>query len=126
MLHLGGGGRVYAGALAGLVRVDAALDAPADSSAEAGHRSEGVADDRRDDAGNRGVVIQADADRHDDVGDRHERHDDLREVRDALDAAENDEAERDDDADRRNQFGLADLTERRRHDARAADGEIDR
>ena len=81
------------GALAGFVRVDTALDAPADRRSDAGHGREGIRYDQADNTGQFADVQDDDADRQHDIGERHERHDDLGYVRDALDAAKNDDAQ---------------------------------
>jgi hypothetical protein len=99
---LGGCGRMRSGALAGLVRVDAAPDAPFDGQPE--HRSErrvhpeGAPEDQRQHVRQPIRVRHHDDDGHHDVGERHEWHHDLREPRDARDAADNDDAKREDDA----------------------------
>ncbi len=126
MLDFGSRGRVRARALAGLVRVDAALDAPADRRADARHGREGVRDDQHEDPRQLPDVQQDDDDRQQHVTDGHERHHDLREMRDTLDAAEDDEAEQQHDAHGRDQLGVGHRSERGFEDAGAAEGEIGR
>ena len=112
------------GALAGFVRIDAALDAPADCRADAGHRRERVADDQHDDARQLRDVQGDDADGHEDVAEGHERHDDLRDVGDALDAAEDDDAEDGHDDHGGRELRVADIAETGLQHAGAAEREL--
>ena len=93
MLDCGGGSGVRARALPGFVGVNAALDAHADGRAESGGGAEGIADDEREQFRYAVDIDEDDDHRQHDVGERHERHDYLREIGDAADAAENDEGE---------------------------------
>ena len=103
MRDVGGRRDDGARALAGLVGEDAALDAHgdggADDAAADGVDAEGVRDDGRE---HRGDVLDMEADdhqRHQDVAEGHERRDDGGHPRDALDAAEDDEAQDDREGD---------------------------
>lgn len=84
-------------ALTGFVRVDAALHAPGDGGAEkpAEDRvhAEGARKDEAEDVGNLTPVDADDDERHHDVGLRHEGHDDARELGDAPQPPDDDEAE---------------------------------
>ena len=115
---------VRTGTLAGLVRVHAALHAPADGGADAGHRRERVTENQCDDARQIRYVVNDDADRHQYVAQRHDRHDDLREMCDSFNAAENDEPEHRHHGHGGNQFrqayGIAEKVDHRF----AADGEL--
>ena len=53
VLHLGGGSRVRAGALAGFVGINPAFHAPADGGAKTGHGGERIVDDQRKNARHR-------------------------------------------------------------------------
>ena len=71
---------------------------------------------QRDDPGQLRDVHCDDRERRYDIPERHERHDDLREVGDALDAAEDDKAEYRHDDDGRREFRKAEFAgERIRH-----------
>src|SRR5699024_1909661 len=108
---LGGRGRVRAGALTGLVGVDAALHAPLDGQpddrAEDRLDAEGAGEDQPEHARDLLEVHEEHDDRDEDVRDRHHRYRDHGEVGDALDAADDDEAQQDHQPDRRDPGGDA-------------------
>jgi len=88
---------VRPGTLTRFIGVDPALDPPHDgqtqNGAKAGIKAEGTLPDQQDHAG-QGVDVEGDDDAgDDDVAERHEGHHGTGEVGDALDAAEDDEAE---------------------------------
>ena len=93
VLDFGGSGSVRTRTLPGFIRVDAAFDAPADCSADSGHRRECVADNHADDAGQCTQVHEDDADCEQNVGQRHERYDDLGNVGDTFHTTKDDESE---------------------------------
>ncbi len=96
-----------ASTLTGFVGVHAALDAPldgqADNGAEAGLEAEGALDDQHHDFRQLRDVQQDDHHRDQDVAQRHEWHDHLSEVGDALDTTE------DDQTDQHGQYGGGDV-----------------
>ena len=112
MLHLGSRRGVRPRTLSRFVRIDATLDAPADRGAQAGHRCKCVGEDQLEDARQCLDVIDDNANRHHDVTERHERHDDLRKVRDSFYAAEDDHAKDHDDKTGRYQLRRADAADR--------------
>ena len=63
--------------------------------------------------GNSPIFMQNDDDRCEDVAERHERNDDLRNVGDSFYAAKNDEAEYGDNKDRRTELGRTDGAQKR-------------
>ena len=101
--HLGGGSVVRAGALTGLVGVDAALHAPLDGQADDravdGVHAEGAGEDLTEHVGDLVEVHEEHQQRREDVEDRHRRDHVGGEHGDALDAADHDEGQQDDHAD---------------------------
>ena len=95
MAHLGGGRHDGAGALAGLVAVDAAFHAPGDGAAQQGAAhlvdTHGAAQHLHEHVGHH---LPVDCQHHDgkqDVEDGHKRSHDLRHVGDALHATDDDQ-----------------------------------
>ena len=94
VLNFGRRGSVWTGALACFIGINAALDAPADSSADASHRVESIREDEGNDSWQFGNVHADNNQGHQDVAERHERHNDLGEMRDALYATKDNDAEK--------------------------------
>jgi hypothetical protein len=93
MLNLGRRGRVRPRALSGLIGVHAALDAPSYGGPGACHGSKRVFENESNYLRQGRYVQDNDHAGGNDVSQRHERHSELRERRDALDSAEYDKAE---------------------------------
>ena len=125
MLHLGRRRGVRPGALAGLIGIDATLHAPPDGGSQAGHGGECVTDDEGEELRYPVKVKDDDGAGGDDIAEGHERHDDLREPRDPLHAAEDDQPEDRDHGNGGDDLGAADLAERRLQDLTRPQGHLD-